>query len=28
LSRNSFEGAWLAERDKPKHLHDLDRVFR
>jgi adenine deaminase len=28
LSRNSFEGAWLAERDKTKHLHDLDRVFR
>lgn len=27
LSRNSFEGAWLSEREKMKHVNDLDRVF-
>ena len=27
LSRNSFEGAWLTEREKTKHFDDLDRVF-
>jgi adenosine deaminase len=27
LSRNSFEGAWLTEGEKTKHLNDLDRVF-
>ena len=27
LSRNSFDGAWLTESEKAKHLNDLDRVF-
>ena len=27
LSRNSFEGAWLTEREKAKHLNNLNRVF-
>lgn len=27
LSRNSFEGAWLEDREKTKHLNDLNRLF-
>lgn len=27
LSRNAFEGAWLEEREKTKHLNDLNRLF-
>ena len=27
LSRNTFEGAWLTETEKHKHLNDLHRVF-
>ena len=27
LSRNSFEGAWLDDHEKTKHLNDLNRVF-
>jgi adenosine deaminase len=27
LARNSFEGAWLSDEEKTKHLHELNRVF-
>jgi len=27
LARNSFEGAWISEEAKTKHLDDLDRAF-
>ena len=27
LARNSFEGAWISEEEKTKHLNELNRVF-
>jgi adenosine deaminase len=27
LARNSFEGAWVTEEEKTKHLNELNRVF-
>ncbi|HJR76986.1 MAG TPA: adenosine deaminase [Nitrospiraceae bacterium] len=27
LARNSFEGAWITEEEKAKHLNELNRVF-
>jgi adenosine deaminase len=27
LARNSFQGAWVSEEDKTKHLNDLHRAF-
>ena len=27
LAQNSFDGAWVSEEEKAKHLHDLHRVF-
>jgi adenosine deaminase len=27
LARNSFEGAWITEEEKTKHLNELNRVF-
>jgi len=27
LARNSFEGAWISEQEKSRHLHDLNQVF-
>jgi adenosine deaminase len=27
LARNSFEGAWITDEEKDKHLNELDRLF-
>ncbi|HMU56588.1 MAG TPA: hypothetical protein PKA61_16380, partial [Nitrospira sp.] len=27
LARNSFEGAWVSDEEKTKHLNDLNRAF-
>ena len=27
LAQNSFDGAWVSEEEKAKHLHDLNQVF-